>query len=50
MLVNTDDGLKFSDGVLMGAAENPNNTKAQEELINQRERGFRMSYSLTASC
>ena len=47
MLVQTDDGVKFADGVLIGAADSANETLAQQELINQRERGFRISYSLT---
>ena len=47
MLVETDEGVKFSDGVLIDAAESANQTQAQQDLINKRERGFRMSYSLT---
>ena len=47
LLVETDEGVKFSDGVLIDAAESANQTQAQQDLINQRERGFRMSYSLT---
>ena len=47
ILVETDDGVKFSDGILIGAADSINATASQEALINERERGFRLSYTLT---
>merc|ERR1711915_1112551 len=47
VLVQTDDGVKFADGLLIGAADAENNTQTQIDLINARERGFRLSYTLT---
>ena len=46
VLVQTDDGVKFADGLLIGAADAENNTQTQIDLINARERGFRLSFTL----
>ena len=45
--MRTDEGVKYSDGVLVPAADDVNNTLAQESVINTRERGFKLDYSLT---
>lgn len=47
VLVRTDEGVKYSDGVLVPAADDVNNTQVQESVINTRERGFKLDYSLT---
>ena len=47
VLVTTDDGVKSSDGVLITEAADRNNTASQEAVINTRERGFRLNFSLT---
>ena len=47
VMVRTDEGVKYSDGVLVAAADDVNNTEVQESVINARERGFRLEYSLT---
>ena len=46
-MVTTDDGVKFSDGKLIMAADDDNSTDDQINLINERERGFRLTYTLT---
>ena len=46
-MVTTDDGVKISDGQLMPAADDDNSTDNQVEVINARERGFRLTYTLT---
>ena len=47
MMVTTDDGVKLSNGRLMDAADDDNSTESQILLINERERGFRLKFSLT---
>ena len=47
VLVTTDDGVKSSDGMLITEAADRNNTESQEMVINLRERGFRINFSLT---
>ena len=47
VMVTTDDGVKISDGQLMPAADDDNSTGDQINLINERERGFRLTYTLT---
>ena len=46
-MVRTDEGVKYSDGVLVAAADDVNSTEVQESVINARERGFKLEYSLT---
>ena len=46
-MVTTDDGVKSSDGMLFPAADDDNSTANQVEVINARERGFRLTYTLT---
>ena len=47
VMVRTDEGVKYSDGVLVAAADDVNSTEVQESVINARERGFKLEYSLT---
>ena len=46
MMVTTDDGVKYSTGRLVEAADDDNSTDVQL-VINERERGFRLKFSLT---
>ena len=46
MMVTTDDGVKYSNGNLVLAADDDNSTDVQL-VINERERGFRLKFSLT---
>ena len=46
-MVTTDDGVKYSTGKLVDAADDDNSTVTQVDVINERERGFRLKFSLT---
>ncbi|XP_023321969.1 uncharacterized protein LOC111696566 [Eurytemora carolleeae] len=46
LFIHTDDGVRYATGELFEAATSLNDTLLQENIINERERGFRLTYTL----